>query len=240
MSKIEFVRGKKQVEFSGQLFLSGRDKNIVAFRKLCAEYGAAGIFSARINSKKDIDFEKEIIIANVNAGKMLKDLEKNESVKAYYLDVNSENLDKVIKGTTKPIILAVKPNESLDNLSKANGALIESVENDTEATLDYRLVERIKSKFKIPVISKSKLVTPEEIYGVLRKTESDGVALGEIAFSQPVIFEQTTNYFEKGYYNKITRKRREKTVELFEEIYSKQEEKSAQELNEFKEVFMND
>lgn len=237
MSKFELKRGDVIAAFEGNLFLASGENNNKAFRKLCKEYGAKGVFSSEIKNKKDIDFEDENIIAMLSGAKMLADLEKNDSVKAYCLDIESTDFEKVIEKTKKPIIVLVNAESKLDNLKLANGIFVNG--SDKEA-LDYKLVEEIAKKVDVPIMSRSKLITPEESYGIVRKTNSKAVVLGDIAFRQPVIFEQTTNYFEKGYYNKITRKRREKTVELFEQLYSEMENTNISELNKFKDIFMND
>lgn len=67
------------------------------------------------------------------------------------------------------------------------------------------------------LIAKSK--TPEEIHSLMQKDGVLGIVINST--ENPIIFEQYTNYVEKGYYNKVTRKRREKLVVEFEEISKK-------------------
>lgn len=60
--------------------------------------------------------------------------------------------------------------------------------------------------------------TPEEIHQLM-KENIQGVII--TSTENPVIFEQYSNYVEKGYYNKVTRKRREKLAAEFELMSAK-------------------
>lgn len=61
--------------------------------------------------------------------------------------------------------------------------------------------------------------TPEEINQLVKDSGIAGVII--ISTENPVIFEQYTNYTEKGYYNKVTKKRREKLAKEFQDISNK-------------------
>jgi hypothetical protein len=61
--------------------------------------------------------------------------------------------------------------------------------------------------------------TPEEIHQLIKDSGIQGIIINSV--KNPVIFEQYTNYVEKGYYNKVTRKRREKLANEFEVMSKK-------------------
>lgn len=241
MNKLEIKNKETHIEFKQKLLLASREKNILPFRLLCEHYGAGAVFSKEINSKKDIDFQKkENIIACINVAKNLEDLQKNEGVKAICVKATSKDFNKIIEKNTKPLIVEIDENYDFKKIKNANAILVNFNEKTQEINLDNNFINEIKTKLKVPVLVKAKFETPEEMYNALKKSEADAIVLGDIAFRQPVIFEQTVNYFEKGYYNKITRKRREKTVKAFEKFSKNYENIEGINLEEFKRVFMED
>jgi hypothetical protein len=178
--------------FEATLILGESKNNIMPFRKLCEKLGASACIVA-ISTKKDIDFDKkEHIIASTNKKTLLKELDSNVAVKA--IMVPEAMAKDATKTCDKPVI---------------------STKN-ADITITPEATPKGENIIKI-----TKQVTPEDLNALLTKTDAKALVIGEIALSQPVIFEQTTNYFEKGYYNKITRKRREKTLAEFEKIIAK-------------------
>lgn len=227
MTSTELKRGEVKVQIEGDLILTGSEQNILPFRMVCRQYGAAAIISKPISSKKDIDFHDDDapIIASLTGAKILNDLEKNEKVVAYALDTNNideEEIKTIVDKTTKPLLMIFRDESEIKNYMKfCNGIIFEFKEGDKELPIDFKIVNSIKEKYKVPLFVLGEEKVPEDIYAALKKTECDAVIIGDIALIQPVIFEQTHNYFEKGYYNKITRKRREKTVNAFEKAWKK-------------------
>lgn len=201
---------KNSHTFKAELILAASDKNILPFRKLCQKLGADGII-VDVNTKKDIDFDsKEHIIASTEKKTLLKDLDKDEAVKAILVP---ESLAKDASKTCEKPVISTK------------GA---------DITITPEATPKGENIIKI-----TKQLTPEDYNALLNKTDAKALVIGEIALSQPVIFEQTKNYFEKGYYNKITRKRREKTLAEFEKMIAKYpSDKKIQ--DELKELIMSE
>lgn len=227
MTKIELKRGKTVVDITGDLFLTPSEQNNTPFRILCSDFGADVVFSKEINTQKDIDFvdEDTEIIATINVAKNLKKLDDNEKIIAYSIDITTpkDTIKAIAKKTTKPIIFKISEDTKISDIPKkyTNGIFLVCGTEAEENFINGKLVDELKKEFKVPVFVKAKTTTPEEVYSAIKKTEADAIVLGELALRQPVIFEQTKNYFEKGYYNKITRKRREKTVASFEKNWDK-------------------
>lgn len=201
---------KNEHEFKAELILAESEKNILPFRKLCQKLGADAVI-VRVNTKKDINFEKkEHIIAATDKKALLKELDSNESVKAILVD---EKLAKEATKTCKKPVISTK---------------------DADIIITPEANPKGDNIIKI-----TKQLTPEDYNSLLNKTDAKALVIGELALSQPVIFEQTKNYFEKGYYNKITRKRREKTVTAFNKIIEKYpSDKKIEE--ELKELFISE
>mgnify|MGYP006283512297 CR=1 FL=1 len=247
MTSIDIKRGDKTVTFKGELLLAPSEQNTLPFRMLCKSFGAAGAFTKPIATKNDLvtsPQETPLIAALVQA-KYLNDLENNKDISALSLDMTTlskEDCKKIAEKTTKPLIAKITPQSQIHLAKKDISAIyLEFIKEGKEQPIDHKFVEMLKHDYNVPIIVRSKVEVPEDIYSILKKTEGNMVAIGDLAFSQPVIFEQTNNYFEKGYYNKITRKRREKEVSALEEVWDEfGEEYSDDEKQKLIDIFLEE
>ncbi|MFT4326275.1 MAG: tRNA-dihydrouridine synthase [Candidatus Woesearchaeota archaeon] len=216
-------RKKAETHFKGNLFLGSTKENIHPLMKYCIELGASAVFSAPLNTKSELIFEYPTIANITKATKtVLQNIEKEENIKA--IEVNTLESDdpkklitEVIKETTKPLIISIPhTNIELIDTFKEHTFAIHFLERETETQADEELIKKLVSKTTILV--RAAFESPEAIYQFLKNTHAHGIIIGTEALSKPTIFEQAINYFEKGYYNKLTRKRREKVVKRFEEL----------------------
>jgi hypothetical protein len=235
MAQIEFKRGNKKTQLPGNLILGSSEKNIKAFRVFCKELGANAVFSQPLNSKSNLDFTKEEIIAYIEkpTQKLIKDLDKNENVTL--LCCSAENFDLVFKNSNKPVIVKVNYKEIEKIPSKSNGILVHFYENE-DINPDVKIFKKIKEQ---PILVQAKFEIPEDMYNLIKETKIEGIVMGDFAQDKPTIFEQAENYFEKGYYNKLTRKRREKVVSRFEELFS-EFGLSSEDLYDYKQRFLEE
>jgi hypothetical protein len=180
------------LDFKETFILGAMHQNIPAFQELCKEHGAHYIFSKPLEKKADLDFDQDII-AFITNEKLAKEVEKNEFVIA--IAAPAAIVGKI--KTKKPLL--------------SFGA--------TTAKVDAIISETIIES-DVPVLLQNGIKNPEEAHQAIRKGVA-GIIFTDIALNRPVIFEQCINYMEKGYYNKVTRKRREKMVDAFEKLSSK-------------------
>jgi tRNA-dihydrouridine synthase len=245
---IEFKRDKVSVKFPGNMFLGTTQENTKAFRIFCKELGADAVCTEILGPKSNIKFDKEEeVIATVEkpSKKLIADLEKNAHVKIIEINLlNSKSLDadskEIIKSTKKPIIASVsyKDAEKAKAL-KVSGIILHFLDNGKEIAIDEKLIEKIKKSFPGKVLARGNIDSPENAYSLMKNNSLDGFLVSSFALEKPTIFEQCKNYFEKGYYNKLTRKRREKVVARFTELYAKHSEKrDNMELSKFNNRFL--
>jgi hypothetical protein len=170
----------------------------IGFKLLCKKFGAGAFFSNPIKTLKDININFPMI-ANVQSKasdlpKIIKELEKNKNVEGILIPENQ--------------------------IKKAKSKLPILVESNEEISCDIRITE-IPKKSKTQLILHKEFKDAEEAYDVFRNKQAECVMISETATKNPIFFEQLINYIEKGYYNKITRKRREKLVYEYQELCKK-------------------
>ena len=242
-------RGKNKVEFNGNFFLGSTPYNIKPLRLFCKELGADAVSTPLLNSKSNFDFDEEVIIATFDkvSKTLLSNLESNENVKVLcYQGIGKteteikESIKLILENSKKPIIVSVSVAEIGFVPTKEINLLINFVEEGVEKEIDDKIVIEQKKKFS-KVFVRCKFETPEGIYQLLRNESIDGVFISDLVVSRPTIFEQSKNYFEKGYYNKLTRKRREKVVDRFSTLYSEYANPSdKQELDSYIQRFLEE
>ncbi|MGM5484224.1 MAG: tRNA-dihydrouridine synthase [Nanobdellota archaeon] len=244
MVEIKLKRGNIENKIKGSLAMAPSEYNIPPFRVMLKNFGAFAVFSKEIKYKKDIDFTKEdpFIIAYIKSSKLVKELEANDNVKAICYEFTDKNEFEIIKkATNKPLILSIKPEYKINKTIQKtiSGILVNFLENEEETEIDSNEIDRISKETDLPVFVRGRMEKPENIYSILRKTKASVAVLGRLAEIRPVIFDQTNNYFEKGYYNKITRKRREKTIKAFEKALGKVGYEG-EDAEKFKQIFTDD
>ena len=117
------------------------------------------------------------------------------AVKASHLPVSV----KIRTGFTKDTINAVECAKIIEN----SGASAVAVHGKTREQFysgdaDYNIIREVKEAVSIPVSGNGEVYTPYDCERLLKESGCDYVLIGRGALGNPFIFEQISDYFEKG------------------------------------------
>ncbi len=147
-------------------------------------------------------------VLDINMGCSVKKILKSGSGSA--LMKEPEKVKNIIKRVKQVINipLTVKIRSGWDNtgnqailiskIAQDNGADAIAVHPRTatqkfSGSADWKLIKKLKSELKIPVIGNGDITSPDDVLDMINKTGCDGVMIGRAAVSNPFIFKKAEN-----------------------------------------------
>ena len=122
-------------------------------------------------------------------------------------------LERVVSTVNVPVTLKTRTGTDPDNknvvriaqLAESIGIRAITVHGRTRACrfkgqAEYRTIQELVEAVSIPVIANGDIDTPEKAHQVLEQTNAQGLMIGRGAWGNPWLFQQITDYLERGAY----------------------------------------